>query len=353
MRVTVLTILAIGIASAIATHNFYKRLQSPVDILNLYRQDAAESADQSVSHRHKWHIGQGSSLNAVIANLNNKGVIKNPDILKIYAKLTGRTSVQTGTYWIENSDTEVSLLLKFNRGVVVVNKLTFPEGWNFRQWRKHLGSEEQFAHIKTMSDRELLSYLRVDIHHPEGWFFPDTYRYTDADTLEDILGRAHDQMRSILNLSWKERDSNLPYTNPYEALIMASIIEKETGVPKERKMISGVFINRLKKGMRLQTDPTVIYGLGDRFSGNLKRSHLKENTPYNTYLIKGLPPTPISMPGRAAIKAALNPAAHENLYFVAKGDGSHYFSSSLKEHKRAVQKYQIQQRKKNYRSSVE
>ena len=193
--------------------------------------------------------------------------------------------------------------------------------------------------------------LVAPIGQPEGFFFPDSYHYARGATDWDIVQRAHAQMRAILEQEWQGRAEDLPYETPYEALIMASIIERETGLPAEREEIAGVFVRRLLLGMRLQTDPTVIYGLGSNFDGNLKRKHLADKgNPYNSYRHSGLPPTPIALPGRADIHAALHPAAGDTLYFVARGDGGHVFSATLAEHEQAVRKYQLR-RKKNYRSS--
>jgi UPF0755 protein len=184
----------------------------------------------------------------------------------------------------------------------------------------------------------------------EGWFFPDTYTYVSGMKISDVLRQAHSRMRTILDEEWQKRAADLPYKNPYEALVMASIVEKETGAAHERKQIAGVFIRRMKTGMKLQTDPTVIYGLGKNFTGDLKRSHLKEYTPWNTYVIDGLPPTPIAWPSRAAINAALNPASGTAVFFVAKGDGTHVFSETMEQHQSAINEYQLR-RKANYQSS--
>ncbi|MGJ8687866.1 MAG: endolytic transglycosylase MltG, partial [Spongiibacteraceae bacterium] len=187
---------------------------------------------------------------------------------------------------------------------------------------------------------------------PEGLFFPDSYEYIRGDSNVEILRRSYKRLTDILMDEWQGRDTSVPYSNPYEALIMASIVERETGAPEERAMIAGVFVRRLKMGMRLQTDPTIIYGLGERYDGNLRKSHLLDATNrYNTYQHHGLPPTPIALVGREAIHAALHPADSKNLYFVAKGDGSHRFSATLDAHEAAVREFQINKRKRNYRSA--
>ncbi|MAJ87676.1 MAG: endolytic transglycosylase MltG [Cellvibrionales bacterium TMED148] len=291
-----------------------------------------------------WKIDRGSSHGVVFKQLYNAGLVNSPDIVKIFARLLGQTTVQAGTYWIEEGDTALSLLSKFYHGEVMINKVTFPEGWNFSQWREHLSSISQFSDSQRLSDQELLEVAGITLDHPEGWFFPDTYNYTSIDKAPDILRRAHRQMQNVLKEEWIGRADGLPYEDAYEALIMASIVEKETGLARERAAIAGVFVKRLRRGMRLETDPTVIYGLGKEFDGNLRRSHLRQKTTYNTYVIRGLPPTPIAMPSRAAIQAALNPISAESLYFVSKGDGSHFFSSSYEEHKKAVEKYQLMKR---------
>jgi UPF0755 protein len=236
-------------------------------------------------------------------------------------------------------------------GKVVNYQITFPEGLSFKEWRSILAKQPKLTKkLPGLTVQELLQQLSLGNNHPEGWFFPDTYLYTAGDSDYDILLQAYTRMRKILAEEWKNKSEDLPFSTPYEALILASIVEKETGVGSERGEIAGVFVRRLKKGMRLQTDPTVIYGLGDKYQGNITRSHLKQPTPYNTYVINGLPPTPIAMPGQDAIHAALHPVKGKSLYFVAKGDGSHYFSATFKEHVQAVKRYQLK-RRSNYRSS--
>ena len=298
-----------------------------------------------------WSVDNGSSLSLVTRQLYQDSVISHPRILSVYAKLSGRTSIQAGSYRIEAADSARTLLGKFNRGEVVLHRVTFPEGWSFKQWLAHLATIKQFSEIANRDTGDILAATGLDLAHPEGWFFPDTYSYSATDSVTDILVQAHGQMRQILDSAWQGRDADLPYKSAYEALIMASIIEKETGVAYERPEIAGVFVRRLQRGMRLQTDPTVIYGMGDAYKGNIRRKHLKQRTAYNTYMINGLPPTPIAMPSAAAIEAAMHPLPGTSLYFVARGDGSHYFSDSFSEHQRAVRQYQIKQRVQNYQSA--
>ena len=298
-----------------------------------------------------WKVEKGSNLSVINHQLHVQGLVSRPELMALYARIMGKAEIQAGEYRIEPFDTPLSLVEKFNRGDVIVSFITFPEGWTFRQWLDQLSSVAQFDKLNNETVKQVLIEIGLEDIHPEGWFFPDTYSYTASDTALDILKRAHQKMQAVLEQSWVEREENLPYKSAYEALIMASIIERETGVAAEREEIAGVFVRRLQRNMRLQTDPTVIYGLGDAYKGNIRRTHLRQATPYNTYVIKGLPPTPIAMPGRASIEAALHPAPGTSLYFVAKGDGSHQFSSTLSEHREAVEKYQIRKRAKNYHSS--
>ena len=216
------------------------------------------------------------------------------------------------------------------------------EGWNFKQVLAAVSGHEALKHtLKGLTDGEIMARLGHPGEHPEGRFYPDTYKFPRGTTDAAFLERAYQSMSRLLAEEWGKRDPDLPLKTPYEALILASIVEKETGVADERSEIAGVFVRRLRKGMKLQTDPTVIYGMGDNFKGNIRRRDLKQDTPYNTYVHTGLPPTPISMPGSAAIRAVLHPAPGKSLYFVARGDGSHYFSKSLAEHNRAVRKFQL------------
>ena len=247
--------------------------------------------------------------------------------------------------------TAKSLLTLWEKGEVVQYSLTLVEGWTFRQVRAALGKQAKLEQtLSNLSDSEVMAKLGHPGVFPEGRFFPDTYRYVRGMTDAELLKQAYNRLDTVLQEEWEKRAADVPYVDPYQALIMASLVEKETGVPQERGQIAGVFVRRLQQGMLLQTDPTVIYGLGDRYNGKITRAFLKEATPYNTYVIAGLPPTPIAMVGREAIHAAMNPVAGSSLYFVARGDGSHVFSDDLEAHNAAVKEFQLK-RRADYRSS--
>jgi UPF0755 protein len=298
-----------------------------------------------------FEVAKGSNLNQITRHLADQSIIKYPKLLTVWALVVKEQDIKAGEYQIIVGDSALSILDKFSRGQVVSRSITFPEGWSFKQWINHLARFEQFAYLMTKSTDEILQQSGIDLTHPEGWFYPDTYNFTKQDNLADILSQAHARMQLELENAWQQKKQGLPYQSPYEALIMASIIEKETGRADERRAIAGVFVRRLEKGMRLQTDPTVIYGLGDDYDGDLRKKDLLHLTPYNTYRINGLPPTPIAMPGSEAIKAALNPLEGSSYYFVARGDGSHQFSDTIAEHVKAVRYYQIEKRASNYQSA--
>jgi UPF0755 protein len=324
------------IAIVVAAAAFYNYLHTPL---------SSSSAAKTIL------IEPGSSLTATTKKLQKEGVLSCPRWLLIYARLTNRTMVHSGEYLVDMRMTPMQLLSAFNKGDVVRHQLTLVEGHTFRQALQSLAAEQKLQKkLKRFSEQELIKLLEIDHKHLEGLFFPDTYQYTIDMSDVDVLKASHKKLQQVLEEEWQSRDANLPYKNAYEALIMASIVEKETGASEERSAIAGVFVRRLQKGMRLQTDPTVIYGLGDSYKGNLTRKHLLADTPYNSYTRAGLPPTPIALAGREAIHAALHPQDGDSLYFVGKGDGHHYFSSTLAEHESAVRKYQLA-RSKNYRSS--
>lgn len=297
-------------------------------------------------------IRSGDTLAKISDSLAEEGILTYPKLLSIYSRLTDRTAIRVGEFLIPKNTTPEGLLTILQSGKVISHSILLLEGKTYKDFLAVLRSKDNIEILLTdLTQEEQLELIAQDLAHPEGWFFPSTYAYTSGETDVAILKRAHEFMQNILTEEWENRAQGLPYNNPYEALIMASIIEKETGVAYERAEIAGVFVRRLQKGMRLQTDPTIIYGLGDEYQGNIRRKHLRQATPYNTYIIDGLPPTPIAMPGREAIHAALNPKDGESLFFVAKGDGSHYFSKTLDEHNQAVRKYQIEKRRDDYRSS--
>jgi UPF0755 protein len=342
MRLGIVLLLLLSLVTAGLLGAAKGYLDAPVTLV---------ASDLDENGRLHWTIEKGSNLHQVSRLLENQQIITQPRLLTGFARLSGRSAIQAGSYWINPDDNPRSLLNKFNSGDVIRYQITFPEGWSFAQWIVHLASKPQFAAAADTSVTELLASAEIDLEHPEGWFFPDTYSYSGSDSLSDILVQAHRRMQQVLAEEWQGREMNLPYRSPYDALIMASIIEKETGLAEERRAIAGVFVRRLSANMRLQTDPTVIYGMGDRYQGNIRRRDLKQLTAYNTYRIKGLPPTPIAMPSAAAIHAALHPEPGSSLYFVARGDGGHYFSDSLEEHLEAVRQYQIKDRVKNYQSA--
>lgn len=299
-------------------------------------------------------IAPGESLRTVANRLHDEGALPLPDLLILYARWAGIDQhIKHGEYLLTPPLTSLALLQQLQSGKVIEYQVTLPEGKTLLQALAILSGQLHLDSTLAGPDDSRLTSLIKPYGHPEGLFFPDTYQYP-RDTVDlDLLERAHLKMLAVLEQEWRDRAPELPYESPYEALIMASIIERETGLPEERTQIAGVFVKRLELGMRLQTDPTVIYGIGEAFDGNLRRSHLNdEGNPYNTYRHNGLPPTPIALPGRASIHAALHPADGSALFFVARGDGGHVFSNTLAEHQAAVRKYQLR-RRKDYRSRPE
>lgn len=297
-------------------------------------------------------VPAGSTPVGLINRLERDGLLDGGLWLRLHWRLNraGQT-LHGGEYRLERGMTVNQLFDAWVSGKVVQYSLTLVEGWNIRQLRAALGAQNKLEQtLAGVDDAELMRRVGEPGVHPEGRFFPDTYRFVRGMRDIDLLIQANRRLRQVLAEEWAARTTGLPYRNEYEALTMASIIEKETGVPAERGQIAGVFVRRLEKRMRLQTDPTVIYGMGERYAGRIRRSDLLETTPYNTYRISGLPPTPIAMVGREAIHAALQPEPGKTLYFVARGDGSHVFSTTLEEHLRAVRQYQLK-RRADYRSS--
>lgn len=284
-----------------------------------------------------------SGLKGIANQLVAQGVLIEPWRFIILAKLLNKEkNLQAGNYTLNRNVTPYQLLLSLNHGKATQGSATFIEGRTFAQMRDRLEKNDAVKQsIAVLSESEILKLMGSEYTIAEGLFFPDTY-YFDRNTVDTvILQRSYDAMQNKLKAAWDSREAGLPYKNAYQALIMASIVEKETGKASERPMIAGVFINRLRIGMRLQTDPTVIYGMGAQYKGNIRKNDLLADTPYNTYTRRGLPPTPIAIPGLASIEAALHPAKTKALYFVGKGDGSHVFSTNLADHNRAVVKYQL------------
>lgn len=303
-------------------------------------------ADRPLDLRHssiEVTLPRGSSMREIARRVADAGVDINPTVLYWMARVGGQAhQIKAGSYALEAGITPRQLLDKFVRGDVILQSVALIEGWTYRQMLAALRANPDLVHASEgLSDAEILARIGATEGHPEGLFFPDTYRFHRGDSDLDILRSAYRQMKSHLEAAWAGRAENLPLDDPYEALILASIVEKETGQPDDRPLIASVFINRLRVGMLLQTDPTVIYGIGETFDGNLRRRDLNRDTAYNTYTRAGLPPTPISLPGLAAIRAVCNPPQSKFYYFVAKGDGASHFSRNLAEHNRAVRRYQL------------
>lgn len=318
----------------------------------LWKQDQVLEQPLQLEHEIVLSAPAGSTPTGLLLQLEQQGVLHGAFWLRLSWRLQGHIQpLHSGEYELTPGMDVTQLLEKWRSGDVLQYRVTLVEGWNFRQVRAALAQQDKLQQtLGDVSDSELMRTLDQANLHPEGRFFPDTYNFTRGQSDLDILRQANQRLQKVLAEEWAQRADDLPYRNPDEALIMASIIEKETGVAREREEIAGVFMRRLAIGMLLQTDPTVIYGMGERYTGKITRADLRKPTAYNTYVISGLPPTPIAMVGREAIYAALHPKAGKSLYFVARGDGSHVFSNTLAEHNKAVREYQIK-RRADYRSS--
>ena len=288
-------------------------------------------------------VKTGAGLKSISRQLAADGLFPDGHTFWILARVLGRApAIHAGTYRIERPMTPLDILDKLARGEVILVEIRFVEGTTLKQWLERLERDPNVRHtLAGKGDAEVRALLGLAETSAEGWLFPDTYRFAPGIADAEILRRAHAAMKKRLEEAWAARAPDLPLKTPYEALILASIIEKETGVAAERPQIGSVFVNRLKRGMRLQTDPTVIYGMGESFDGNIRKRDLTADTPWNTYTRDGLPPTPIAMPGAGSLAAATQPAQTDLLYFVGKGDGTHQFSRSLEEHNRAVARYQL------------
>lgn len=290
----------------------------------------------------QFGISSGSSLRSASQQMVEAGVLRHALPFELLMRLLGEPrNIKAGNYEVERGTTPLALMETITRGSYTALAITLVEGWTFRQVRKTLYENSALRHDTLgMTETEILQRLGISHEAAEGLFFPDTYHVSQGTSDLKVLRRASALMQKHLVAEWEQRKPGVPLGAPYEALILASIVEKETGRAAERPLIAAVFANRLRIGMRLQTDPTVIYGLGEKFDGNLRKKDLLTDGPYNTYTRAGLPPTPIAMPGLASLRAALNPPASEDLYFVARGDGSSQFSRNLDDHNRAVNKYQ-------------
>ena len=326
------TILAIFVAGAVLSYR------------SLFSEIALRSPEISTELSPvKIEVMAGSSLSRVAIELAEAGYLPSPTLFKLWARLKGaENSIQTGEYELHSGITPAQLLDKIVLGESVQYRITLVEGWTFQQALNALWSAGNIrSSLNNSSLADIAQQMSLDYENPEGLLYPDTYFYTKGTLDIELLRRANERLNTVLSEAWESRLGSLPFANSYEALTMASIIEKESARSSERGLIAAVFVGRLDLGMRLQSDPTIIYGMGDRYAGNITRADLLEETPYNTYRIDGIPPTPIALSGEASIVAALNPSASDFLYFVAKGDGSHQFSRSLEEHNAAVREYQL------------
>ncbi|MGM0520557.1 MAG: endolytic transglycosylase MltG [Pseudomonadota bacterium] len=322
-----LVVLVLGAISAAGAYYYWQsRLSAPL----------------ALEEPQLYQVSSGAGFHRVIAELGEQGIITDVWAFRLLPRLAPDKlpQLRAGEYQLQPGMTGRDMLELLASNDVVTYPLTVPEGWTFHQMRELLNAAPKLDNrTAEMSDEKVMALLGREGFHPEGWFFPDTYRYHLGMSDVDILQQSLEKMERVLEEVWAERSEDLPIDTPYEALIMASLIERETGAPQERREIAGVFKRRLERGMRLQTDPTVIYGMGERYDGSISYADLREETPYNTYVIDGMPPTPIALPGRAALEAAVNPLPGETLYFVAKGDGTHQFSRTLREHNNAVNRY--------------
>jgi UPF0755 protein len=328
--------LALGLlllmAAAAAGGWFYWQVSSPL---------------RFTGERVKFRVEPGSGMRAAARDIVAAGVDFEPWVLVALGKLWRVDgTIKAGSYEIAQGSSLLDLLYMLTRGDVSLTEIVFIEGQTFRQMRERLDAHPDVRHdSRNLPDAEIMRRLGMEKTEnaeprPEGWFFPDTYKFTRRSSDFDILTRAHQAMQRHLEREWEQRASPLPLSTPYQALILASVVEKETGLEADRPQVAAVFLNRLRQGMLLQSDPTVIYGLGESFDGNLRKRDLSADTPYNTYTRAGLPPTPIAMPGLASLRAVLQPVPSEAFYFVARGDGSSHFSRTLEEHNQAVNRYQ-------------
>ena len=310
------------------------------------KQKVSKSAPQT------FEIKKGSSIKRVAADLDAQNILKPAWKFQVLAKITKQENkIKAGEFAIEPGMSAQNLLDRFTSGKTISYWTTIVEGFTFKELAKKLQADPNLVKTLTEDDykhENIMAKIGSDEKSPEGWFFPDTYNYPRGTTDVEFLSRSHKAMKQFLNAEWEKRDAVVPLKRPYQALILASIVEKETGVPEERPLIAQVFQNRIRKGMMLQTDPSVIYGMGERFKGNIRKSDLRRDTPYNTYTRKGLTPTPIATPSAEAIRAVLHPEPSKALYFVARGDGTSHFTNTYRDHRKAVIKYQLRGNAKAY-----
>lgn len=291
-----------------------------------------------------YEFQSGINVKGLARDLADKKIITHPNIFELYTRMRGLDrQLKAGEYYFPQGISTRGIIEKLATGDVLRHQLRVQEGWSIHQLTQAIRARNNIRHSLDFSNANWIEALTPEYSHPEGLFMPDTYYYTKNESDKNILKRMLDDQIKYLDAQWTQRDTQTPYANPYEALIVASIVEKEASIPDERQAIAGVLIRRLEQNMRLQMDPTVIYGMGENFEGNITKDDLKKPTPYNTYVIKGLPPTPIALPSRQSIHAALHPDEGTSLFFVAKGDGSHHFSDTLEEHNEAVVKYILKQ----------
>ncbi|WP_309043154.1 endolytic transglycosylase MltG [Marinobacter sediminicola] len=299
-----------------------------------------------------FDVPAGTAFSDVARQLKARGLVEDSLWVRVFGRLyPDQARIKAGEYEFIDGMSARAMLDKMVTGDTKHWSVQFIEGWTFQDMRAALATTDRLKKLTTeWSDEQIMEAVGAEGEHPEGRFFPDTYLFTSSESDLDLLRRSYRRMESVLAEEWEGRAEGLPYDSAYEALIMASIVERETGAPHERNEVAGVFVRRLQKGMRLQTDPTVIYGMGDKYKGRIGSRDLRTHTPYNTYRINGLPPTPIALPGREAIHASLHPGSGSALYFVARGDGTHKFSNTLAEHQKAVRAFQLN-RRSDYRSS--
>ena len=332
MRSLAYLLLLAAIGLTLAAHDITRMLNAPL----------------LIKERSVLSIPRGQAFDGLVRTWTAEAWIgvRTATYLRAYGRLSGVASrMQAGEYQVEPGLTPLSLLQRITAGEVLQYELTLIEGWRFDQAMAAIRKHPKLRQTLESDDPSvIMKIIDADFAHPEGWFLPETYQFTAGTTDVEFLRRANQDMKQALKQVWDGRAPDLPLTKAYDALILASIIERETAVSAERSDVSGVFVRRLKQGMRLQTDPTVIYGMGAAFDGNIRRRDLRTDTPYNTYTRKGLPPTPICLPGRASLDAAVHPDQGQSLYFVARGDGSHEFSTTVTEHNAAVRKYQLKKK---------